>query len=145
MLLPSMGFCDIEEAMQDTKNVYHNSNKFICEISPNILYQYILMVLWFFFVASIIISIVGLVSYIAKHLYHFAIYCSLEQKSIYQSLTLREIEYLDYIKRKNLVLYGDVMRILRDERGGISDLHGDSDYNDYRQIERQQSSKSFVR
>lgn len=124
-LLPSMGFCEIEEAMQETKVVFHNYNRFICEISPNILYQYILMVLWFFFVASIIISIVGLVTYILQHAYHIIVYCAIEKKSIYQSLTLRELEYLDYIKRKNLALYGDVMRILRDERGGLPDMRGD--------------------
>ena len=64
-----MGYCDISEASKDTRMVFHNENRVLCEISPNILYQYVLMVLWFFFVASIFVSAIGLVNYVGSHLY----------------------------------------------------------------------------
>lgn len=35
---------------------------------------------------------------------------------MYSSLTLRELEYLEYIRRKNLPLYGTVCQSLKEER-----------------------------
>ena len=63
-LLPSMGFCDIHESSLEKRIAFHNKNRFICEISPHILYQYVFMVLWFFFISSVFISLIGLFRYI---------------------------------------------------------------------------------
>lgn len=115
ILLPSMGYCDIREASLDTRTVFHNTNRVICEISPNILYQYVLMVLWFFFVASIAVSVAGFFSYLGGHIYRM-IFFSSPKNSIYGCLSLREIEYLQFIKKKNLVVYGDVLRKLKQHR-----------------------------
>ena len=35
---------------------------------------------------------------------------------MYQVLTLRECEYLEYIRRKNMPLYGNVIQKLKEER-----------------------------
>ena len=58
-LLPSMGYCDVHEASIDLRNTFHNENRYICEISPHILYQYVLAVMWFFFIASCLIATTG--------------------------------------------------------------------------------------
>lgn len=117
-----MGLCDIHEATADVSSSTENINKFICEISPNILYQYVLIILWFLFVISISMSILGLVSNIAEHMYRVA--ClgrATAKKTIYRYITLRETEYLTFIKKKNMVLYGDVLRKLKQQR---ADLQG---------------------
>ena len=112
-----MGLCDVQEAALDIQSTFHNENRFICEISPHILYQYVLMVLWFFFVAGIVISISGWINYVIIHLYHMLCFGKLCcRKTIYQYLTLREIEYLQYMKKKNLVQYGAVLRKLKEHR-----------------------------
>ena len=44
---------------------------------------------------------------------------SLRERTIIKNLTLREIEYLDVIKKRNLVKYGDVLRALKEERFSV--------------------------
>lgn len=111
VLLPSFGFCEIQEASMDIQHVFFNKNKFICEISPNILYQYVFVVLWFVVVTSIAISIAGVVINLAGHMVTVA--CFLREgspaKKIYKMVSLRECEYLTFIRRKNIPLYGEVL------------------------------------
>lgn len=122
MLLPSMGLCDIEEATSDIQTTFINQNTFICEISPNILYQYVLIVLWFLFVISIAISGLGFVYTISEYIYHLTCFGKASaRKTIYRHITLRETEYLSFIKKKNMVLYGQILRKLKQQR---SDLQG---------------------
>ena len=121
-----MGLCDIHEATLDTRTSFHNQNTFICEISTNILYQYILTVLWFMFIISISISILGFISNVSNHLFHLLCYANaFSSKSIHRYITLRETEYLIYIKKENMIMYGDVLRKLKQHRvdltGKISD------------------------
>ena len=68
VLLPPMGFCEIHESSKDSKQSVTNSNKFVCEISPNILYQYVLILLWFLIVFSIIVSISGFLVNLIGHI-----------------------------------------------------------------------------
>lgn len=114
ILLPSMGYCDVHEASTDIRNTFHNKNRYICEISPHVLYQYVLAVLWFFFVASNLIALIGFFVYAVTNAYYlwYCIKTSPKQK-IYQELTLREIEYLEYIKATDLAQYGDILRELK--------------------------------
>lgn len=115
-----MGYCDIQEASLESRITFHNENRFICEISPHILYQYVLMVVWFCFVASIVISIFGLIHYVIYHMFHVLPFRrNASKQTIFQYLTLREIEYLEVIKRKNMVKYGDILRKLREQRVAI--------------------------
>ena len=64
-----MGICEIHEATKDTTKSFTNANKFICELSPNILYQYVLIILWFFMVFSIAVAIAGLVLNVVGKIY----------------------------------------------------------------------------
>lgn len=129
VLLPSMGFCDIDEAALDSKRTIHNENRLICEISPNILYQYILMVLWFFFVTSIALSIIGMATYICHLSYHMFFHgFGSPKRNVYQYLTLRELQYLDFIKANNMVVYGNVLRKLPLNRNDLDGKLGD-EYN----------------
>lgn len=125
VLLPSFGFCEIQEASMDIRTVFFNKNKFICEISPNILYQYVFVVLWFVIIISIIVSIIGFIVHVAGHV--LALVCFLrEGKSsawkVQKTLTLRECEYLTFIRRKNIPLYGDILRKLLQSRPGLNGL-----------------------
>ena len=45
-LLPSLGFCDVVESYHDNLDVHSNKYKTICEISPHVLYQYVLLIMW---------------------------------------------------------------------------------------------------
>ena len=127
MLLPSMGYCDVHEASYDLRNTFHNKNRFICEISPHTLYQYVLVVIWFFFVASNLIALIGLFVYILTNLYYLICYCGAlsPKRKLYHSLTLREIEYLEYIKTRDMAQYGDLLRELKDRQrtSNIPDRH----------------------
>ena len=125
VLLPSFGFCEIQEASMDIQHVFFNKNKFICEISPNILYQYVFVVLWFVIVSSIAISIAGLIINLTGHVITMA--CFLKDgspaKKVYKHLSLRECEYLTFIRRKNIPLYGEILEKLNQIRkinGGAS-------------------------
>ena len=126
-LLPTMGFCDIQEAYLDVKMAFHNENKFICEISPHILYQYVLMVLWFMLIVSIAISCIGCILHLAGLL--TTLFCfsakSVAKRQIMRVLTLRENEYLLYIRRKNLIIYGDILRKLKSQRTDMSGIPDD--------------------
>ena len=121
ILLPSFGFCEIQEARLDIRHVFFNKNKFICEISPNILYQYVLLVLWFVMVISIVISIIGLFLNIAGHIEsRVSMFCgSHPARGIHKLLSLRENEYLTLIRRNDIPLYGDILRYLSKNRPAL--------------------------
>lgn len=132
VLLPSFGFCEIQEASMDIQHVFFNKNKFICEISPNILYQYVFVVLWFVIVTSIAISIAGLIINVAGHLITLACFFKdgSPAKNVYKNLSLRECEYLTFIRRKNIPLYGEILGKLNQIRknNGIasSEINGNT-------------------
>ncbi|XP_057315380.1 innexin inx3-like [Hydractinia symbiolongicarpus] len=113
-MLPTFGMCDIHEARLDTVKAYKNRVKMICEISSNILYQYVFLVLWFVLIISITASCLGILLNIGGHVLTIACFCknSKTARYVYKYLTLRECEYLEFIRRKDLALYGDVLRLL---------------------------------
>jgi len=118
VLLPPMGFCDIHEASRDVRNTFINRHKFICEISPHVLYQYVMVVLWFLLVVGIVVSICGLLSALFGHLVTVVCFMGAQEpaRNMYRVLTLREIDYLEYIRRKDMPKYGEILTKLRDER-----------------------------
>ena len=91
----------------------------ICEISQNIRYQYIFIILWFFFLIGVITSILGLfhsMFTIGKSLF-WVYYPKLFPKNslsdrVHSQLTLREMEYLDKIRNVDLTMYGEILREL---------------------------------
>ena len=82
--------------------------------------QFVLAVMWFFFIASCSISAVGLIMYVGTNLYYFSCCClffkSRTDRLVYETLTLREIEYLEYIKSRDLIQYGDILQQLKRNR-----------------------------
>ena len=122
ILLPSMGFCDIVEGSNDVRSTFTNHHKFICEISPNVLYQYVLVVLWYLFVISIAITVFGVLLYIVSSLVVLYGYSTCFNRvnsdlaNICDNMTFREIEYLRFIRIKDLSVYGDVVKLLQKQR-----------------------------
>lgn len=129
IMLPTFGFCEVLELGKDVKHTLLNKHTFVCEISQNVLYQYVLIVLWFLFILGMVVSCIGFITQLVDHL--VTITCFLSQgsqaKRVYQSLTLRECEYLEFIRKKNLPVYGKLIRKLKEER---LDRYGNSNgYN----------------
>lgn len=142
MLLPSMGFCDVHEASYDIRNTFHNRNRFICEISPHTLYQYVLVMLWFFFVASNLVAMLGLVLYVATNMYYLVWYCGAlsSKRKLYHLLTLREIEYLEYIKSHDLSQYGALLRELKNQKLILDPHYSHKNFGILTELERYISS-----
>jgi len=126
VLLPSFGLCEVHEAARDIKNVLNNKHKFVCEMSQHVLYQYVFIITWFAMVFGIVVSVVGLVIQLIDHIMTIACFARGGSPAIkiYKKLTLRECEYLEFIRRKNLALYGEVIRKLKDERFGAQTSDG---------------------
>ena len=60
---------------------------------------------------------IGLLLNLGNHLYRFLCYGNeISVRRIYRFISLREIEYLVLIKRENVILYGDVLRMLKEIR-----------------------------
>ena len=118
ILLPPMGFCEIHESTKDLRQTVINHNKFVCEISPNILYQYVLIILWFLIVFSIIVSISGLLINLVGHIVTVTFFLRHDNpaREIYKILTFRECEYLEMIRRSNLPAFGQIVRKLQTQR-----------------------------
>jgi len=115
-LLPPFAYCEMYESARDVKHVVANKHKFVCELSQNILYQYVLVVLWFSIVFGIVISAIGLISLLLNHsIAFFGVrpYGMVSQKLL-NILTFRELEYLEYIRHRNITIYEQVVQLLRD-------------------------------
>lgn len=117
-LLPPFGYCELYEASKDIIRSHGNRHKFVCELSQNILYQYCLLVIWFVLIFGIIISCVGFLLLLLDHV--ITLLCVLRQgtmaRKMYNVLTLRECEYLEFIRRRDIPLYAEVVQKLRIER-----------------------------
>ncbi|XP_057309797.1 innexin inx3-like [Hydractinia symbiolongicarpus] len=113
-ILPNFGLCDIMEYGQD--NIYHLTNdaRLICEISPNVLYQYVLGVLWIMLILGMVVSIVGIISTVFAYILRSTRFPinDASHKRVISSLSLRQQEYLDFIRKKNFACYGKLIRIL---------------------------------
>merc|ERR1719427_1021300 len=120
VLIPAMGYCDVTEASRDVRNTRVNYHKVLCEISPHVLYQYVLLVFWFMILIGIIVSVIGVLMAIFGHVINFCVFVTAKDasKALYNELTTREVDYLEYIRRKDLALYSEVLAKLRDSRLG---------------------------
>lgn len=116
-LLPPVGLCDVHDSFRDIRNTRMNSHKFICEISPHILYQYCFLMVWLILVVTTIISIFGLGIEVANCC--STLFCYVRRKKsmeIYRLLTLRECQYLEMIRQKDPAFYGKVIQRLNAAR-----------------------------
>jgi len=110
-LLPTFGFCDVLEEGLDIKYTMINEHKFVCEISQHVLYQYVLMALWFLIVIGIVVSLYGLIALLAHYAAWEFTFGSGEKKAkyVFKQLTIRQGEYLMFIRKKNELLYGKIL------------------------------------
>ena len=111
-LLPSFGLCQVFTTARDIKTEVKNVHTYICELSQHVLYQYILIIMWYMFVFGIIISVLGLIQHGMKQAMAFLAMGNQEEevKNIYQKVSVREKEYLEFIRRKNLPIFSAVLK-----------------------------------
>lgn len=114
VLLPSFAMCEVFEEAADIKHTVMNSHKFVCELSNFILYQYILLVIWFAQVIGIVVSVIGLIMAIIDIVMVLCCFraTSTEQRNVYNRLSIRECEYLEYVRKKNMAMYGQLIDLL---------------------------------
>jgi len=129
ILLPTMGLCEIHEASRDIRNTVVNRHRYICEISPHVLYQYVLAVFWFFVVVGFFVSSFGLLICLLEYVHNLiGMKChSKNAENIHSVTTLREQDYLKYIRRKNIPIYGQVIRKLIEKRISYTSLPNNDD------------------
>lgn len=118
VLLPTFGLCEVLELGKDIKHTLYNKHQFVCEISQNVLYQYVLLILWFLFVIGVVVSVVGFIIEVCDHLLTFYAFMAQgdQTRRVYQMLTIRECQYLEYIRKKDINKYGEVVRLLKKDR-----------------------------
>ena len=95
-------------------------HKVICEISQNIRYQYIFIILWIFLTIGVFVAVAGLFHFLFMTLKSvFWIYStklfgedSILSDKVHSQLTIREMEYLDKIKEMDITMYGEILREL---------------------------------
>lgn len=116
VLLPSFAFCEVYEMAQDIKNTYLNKNRFVCEMSQHILYQYVLLLVWWAMVFGMFISILGLIIVFLEYAFTFSTIKKMIPGYSALNITVRECEYLAYIKRKNIPLFGRVLKEMKINR-----------------------------
>jgi len=133
-LLPSFALCQVRSEAQDIKTQYSNVHTYICELSQFVLYQYILIALWFMAVIGIGVSVLGLIKHLIKIIWNdcVPILDSPEIANLYAKLSIRERELLDYIKAKNLPIFGELLKRMG-EKFDILIKHRDSFDNDEKQ------------
>jgi len=119
-LLPPFGYCEVHASAKDIKESYANKHKFVCELSQNVLYQYALVVLWFALIIGIVVSCVGVLVLFIH--YAIGIFGFKAQgptgKKIFKMLSFRELEYLEFIRKRDIALYGEVLDKLKDIKLG---------------------------
>uniref|UniRef100_A0A7M5X4M6 Innexin n=1 Tax=Clytia hemisphaerica TaxID=252671 RepID=A0A7M5X4M6_9CNID len=118
ILLPPFGYCEVRASAKDIKESYANQHKFVCELSQNILYQYALVVLWFALIIGIVVSVIGLLLLIIHYIVGvFGIKADGPvAKRIFKTLSFRELEYLEFIRKRDIVLYGEILDHLKNDR-----------------------------
>lgn len=119
-VLPPFGYCEVVSSSRDETKSHANNYKFACELSQNILSQYALILLWFVLIGGLIVSILGLVAMLVDHLITF-VFMSFHgnmARKIYGRLTMRECEYLEFIRRRNIPFYSEVLQQVREVRLG---------------------------
>ena len=111
-LLPSFGLCQVFTTARDVKTEVKNVHTYICELSQHVLYQYILIIMWYMFVFGIIISVIGLIQHAIKQAMAFLVMSTQgeEVKNIYRKVSVREKEYLEFFRRKNLPIFSAVLK-----------------------------------
>lgn len=117
-LLPVFGMCDVLELGQDVKHRLFNEYSLICEISQHVLYHYVLFAIWILIVVGLVLSICGIIHHVILHVMRARVFSTEEAitQKVYNSLSIRESEYLNFIRRKNQIVFGSLIRELYSQR-----------------------------
>ena len=115
-LLPPFGYCEFYESARDIKQTKANKFKIVCELSQHILYQYCLLVLWFCFVIGMGVSMLGFLHLLWTYLSNLML---IRCDGTFRGITLRQMDYILYIKTRDKNLYGDTMMKLK-EHGALN-------------------------
>ncbi|XP_057310171.1 innexin inx3-like isoform X1 [Hydractinia symbiolongicarpus] len=118
-LLPPFGLCEIYASAQDLVKTLNNKHVVLCEISQHVLYQYVFVVLWFAMICGIVFSFLGLFYLLFNYGIGLIGIRRLESnssaKKIFDALTYREVEYLEFMRKRNQLVYGDVLEKLKEK------------------------------
>jgi len=111
-LLPGFALCQVRSEAQDIKTQYSNVHTYICELSQHVLYQYVLVFLWFMHVIGIVVSVIGLIKHMIKIIWNDCIpsFEGDEVSKLYSKLSVRERELMDYVRVKNIPMFGALMK-----------------------------------
>lgn len=118
-LLPGFALCQVRSEAQDIKVQYTNVHTYICELSQHVLYQYMLIILWFMHVIGIIVAVIGLLKHMFKVIWNDCIpsFEGDDIANLYATLSIRERELMDYIRLKNIPMFGEMLKRIGDMNG----------------------------
>ena len=109
-LLPPFGYCEFYETARDVKQSKSNKIKLVCEISQHVLFQYCLLILWFAIVVGILVSVFGFIHQVGTYLSYAA---GSKKKGLrHGGMTLREMDYIAYIKSRDNNIHHEIIRTL---------------------------------
>ncbi|XP_057310175.1 innexin inx3-like [Hydractinia symbiolongicarpus] len=118
-LLPPFGLCEVHSSAEHLVETHNNVHVVLCEMSQHILYQYVFMLLWFAMIIGIVASLVGLLILLFNYVIGLVgirrLGSNNSAKRIFDVLTYREVEYLEFMRKKNQLVYGDVLEKLREK------------------------------
>ena len=99
---------------------YFSFVKFI----PLSLLQYVLALLWFMHVIGVVVSVLGLIKHMGKIVYKDCAPAleSPEVSRVYSKLSVRERELLDYIRMKNIPMFGQLVQKIAERLETVSFL-----------------------
>ena len=113
--LPNFAMCDLDDIRKDSKRVTSIAVTVVCEVSSHILFQYTFVVFWILIIACICSSVLGLFIHIFKHFYLLLkLKNSLDTKVFFRYITIRGLEYLDFIRSRDLTMYCQVLALLNE-------------------------------
>ena len=115
VLLPPFGYCEVWESALDKLIAKTNQFKFVCEMSQNILYQYCFIVLWWLMIIGLIFAVLGLLWLLLKYVLKAMSIRRYNSPAhwLYKHITIRQMEYLNFIRKKDIPLYNEVIEELR--------------------------------
>ena len=95
-------------------------------IISNVLFQYVLALLWFMHVIGICVSVFGLVKHMVKIIWNDCIPAldGSDVTKLYSRLSIRERELMDYIRMKNIPMFGELMKRIEQRYDTVSSLPG---------------------
>lgn len=123
-LLPGFGLCELTSVAADNVQSVVNVHTYVCELTQHILYQYILIVMWYIFILGIVISIVGFLKYFFD-LFMASSTSEVEGedlKVLFRNLTSREKEYMKFVRRKSMPIFGELLQKLKEYNSGGSSV-----------------------